>query len=191
MKHLALLGLAAFLTGCPDPGGEGGSRLIGTWDEIVSPISDDPPGSATFRADGTYEVIEDEVETGTFEEAGDTLILTTAGGSIQELPYATDGQRFTPIGFRRATESAGFAGEWRAEGTSNGEPQQMTLVLEADSSFALDIGEDQPLTGVWRDDDGELITTLQIPDDSGQVLGFDLPWHSIDGAVSMFGYERR
>lgn len=190
-NYLALLGLAVLVTGCPDPGGQGGSRLIGTWDELASPLSDEPLGSATFRADGTYEVIEDEVETGTFEEVGDTLILTTDGGSIQELPYATDGQRFTPIGFRRAASGAGFAGEWVAEGTSDGEVQGMTLVLAADRSFTFDVGDDQPLTGVWREDGGALVTTLQFQDESGDLLGFDLPWHSIDDAVSMFAYERR
>jgi hypothetical protein len=190
MQNLALVGIAAlFLTGCPE--GEGGSRLVGTWDELVSPISNDSPGSATFRGDGTYEVIEDEIETGTFEEAGDTLILTKDSGSVQELPYAIDGQRFTPIGFRRAAADTGFAGEWRAEGTSDGEPQVMRLVLQTDSSFELHIGEDAPVTGIWRDDDGELVTTLQFQDDNGDLMGFDLPWHSIDDAVSMFAYERR
>jgi hypothetical protein len=190
MRHLTLIGIAALaLTGCPDPGGEGGSLLIGTWDELPSFAGDDEGGSVTFRADGTFEVIDDEPVSGTFEADATTLILTTDEG-VEELPYATDGELFTPMALRRVNDGAGFAGEWRAEGLSNGEPQAIELVLASDSTFQLDLGDDL-LTGSWREVGGALITTLEIPDNDGNIIPFDMPWHSIEDAVSLFAYERR
>jgi hypothetical protein len=191
MKNLALLGLVLSLAACPGPG-EGGTSLVGTWEELPSPTSEgDVPGVATFRDDGTFEIDEDgELQTGTFEETADTLILTNDTGTVEELPYAIDGQRFTPIGLRHLS-GAGFAGEWLAEGLSDGEPTAMQLVLGEDSRFTLDIGDQDTLTGSWREDAGELITTLEVIDNDGQVLTFELPWHSIDGTVSVIAYERR
>lgn len=191
MKNLALLGLVLSLAACPGPG-EGGTRLVGTWDELVNPISADEPGLATFRDDGTFEIDEGgELQTGTFEESGDTLILTSDAGNVQELPYAIDGSRFTPIGLRHIGGGAGFAGQWLAEGLDNGEPAGMELVLGADDRLTLDVGEQETLTGSWREDSGELITTLEFVDENGQTIPFDLPWHSIAGTVSIIAYERR
>lgn len=191
MKNLALLGLVLSLAACPGPG-TGGTSLVGTWDELVNPISGDEPGVAEFHDDGTYAIDEGEVpETGTFEEIGDTLILTTDDGTVQELPYATDGSRFTPIGLRHVSGGAGFAGQWFAEGLTNGEPGGMELLLGEDNRFTLEVGEQEPLTGSWRDDGGELITTLEFVNDQGETIPFDLPWHSIAGTVSIIAYERR
>lgn len=191
MKNLVLLGLVLSLAACPGPG-EGGSRLVGTWDEVLSPISDDEPSYAVFRDDGTFELDTDgEFQIGTFEETDDTLILTDDTGNVEELPYATDGTLFTPIGLRRISGGAGFAGQWLAEATTNGESSTMELVLGDDSRFTLVIGEQDELTGSWSEDDGELVTTLEVLDSNGQVLTSDLPWQSIDGTVSILAYERR
>jgi hypothetical protein len=142
---------------------------------------------AEFRDDGTYAIDEGEVpETGTFEEVDDTLILTTDDGTVQELPYATDGSRFTPIGLRHISGGTGFAGQWFAEGHTNGEPGGMELLLGEDNRFTLEVGEQEPLTGSWRDDGGELITTLEFVNDQGETIPFDLPWHSIAGTVSAY-----
>jgi hypothetical protein len=190
MQHLTLVVAALALTGCPGPG-EGGSSLIGTWDELPAPTSNDPPGSATFRADGTFDIVDDEPRTGTFVESDGVLIVTSDTGEIEELPYAVDGDLFTPIGLRHVGGGVGFAGEWRADGTNNGQPTSMQLVLASDNTFQLTVGDTDSFSGIWRDNGGDLITTLQMPDSNGHTLSVDLPWHSIDDAVSLLAYERR
>lgn len=193
MKNLALVGLVLSLAACPGPG-EGGSSIIGTWDEIPGPTTEgDEPGSAVFRDDGTFEIDDEgEIEVGTFEEVDGTLILTNDVGDVQELPYATDGSRFTPLGLRRVGGGGdGFVGQWLAVGTRNGEESGMELLLGDDNRFTLDVAEESQLSGSWREQAGELITTLEFVDGDGETLTLDLPWYSISGTVSILGYERR
>ena len=182
---------AIALTGCPDthpdplPNEE---ALIGSWEEVLQELDDDPPEQITFRADGTFEQIDEDIRTGTYTADATTLFMTTDTGSEQEVPYAIQGNRMTPIAFRRATPAASFTGTWRAEGTDDGEPVVMSLELGADDSMRLSIGTDILMSGTWRDDGGSLITTMEIPDDSGQIIPVDLPWHSVADAVSLFVY---
>ncbi len=185
---------AIALTGCPDthpdplPNEE---ALIGTWEEEVSQFDEDPPGQLTFRADGTFEQIDEDLITGTFTADATTLFMTTDTGSEREAPYAIQGNRLTPIALRRATPAASFTGTWRAEGLDDGEPVVMSLELGADASMRLSLGTDILATGTWRDDGGALITTMEIQDDGGQIIPVDLPWHSIADAVSLFVYTRQ
>lgn len=185
MKHLPFVLLA--FTGCSSPGDEEqtGSKIIGIWDELTSAMQSDP-GVTTFRDDGTYEIDgENKFDVGTYVEEGLTLILTREDGTTAELPYASNGLLYTPIGLRRVGGGTELQGEWRAEGTNAGNQQRVVLQLAADETYNLEI-DNAHFSGPWRVENGELITTFEFPPE-----GTDMQWHAIDDTISFITYERR
>lgn len=174
-----------------DPGNDP-DQLVGTWREIPSLVDGDVPLEERDRlivgADGSYQVVEpDGVQTGTYT-ADDRDITLSEGGETITMQYVVTDDRLLVGALTPDGDVDGLVGTWAGTAQRGDEHISLVLELRADETARYERDSSDPtgdgdevLEGTWRRDGGDLVTTYEIPSQSGGTITVNLHMQEIPG----------